>query len=133
MTIDITYLADFTKEQQRYQLFTPEHERDKEIKHYFAGTVIDTCKMLNGSSTTSLHRIIMENFIKSLSTNVTCPFPKNFRLLSTNCTYTDKFFPLIPTLFKFRIVNDVYGIIKGQKKFTRLYLQEFFTNIQKSV
>jgi hypothetical protein len=133
MTLDVRYGVEIVREQQRYKVFVKSDAKDSEGTHAVFSTNIDTCAMAKGVWTTGLHRVIMQNFIDSLQTNYSCPFPANSRIFALNFTITDKYFPPLTDETFLRAENNVYGMLRGQKKWTHLYLMNLYMRVKKSL
>lgn len=131
LNIDRFYKPSVLKEQYRFQIFSAYDEKDVEFElPRFRGTV-DACTLSKRGNFVA--RMAAQSFSESLKTNFSCPFPENYQLILTNWTITDNFIPplFMPRELFTRSLFDVFGVVKGQKKWTRLYSIELFARVKK--
>lgn len=60
-----------------------------------------------------------------------CPLRKGLKINGYNETFSDSYFPPTPTEVIGRSHKEVFGKIKGLKKWTKLYTQDVYFRIKK--
>lgn len=75
--------------------------------------------------------MIMASIKKAKNTFRVCPFLKNSTFSMMNHVFTDDLLPPMPFDQKFRVQNNVYGVIKGGKGWEYLYSYVFFAHYKK--
>jgi hypothetical protein len=128
---DVTFLQDVEIEKQRISLFRAKNEMDFKLEHQFFSTTIDTCKFLNGMTESLFSRVVSQDFFNSLGGNLSCPFKKGLRILSTNNTYSDFLLPPVPDEMRFRIEKIGSGFIKKTKKWIKMYSFQLYAIVKK--
>lgn len=68
----------------------------------------------------------------SFNNDYVCPFKKNSLHKLTNCSITDKNFPLLTAEMKFKIESKLYGMIKGKRGWTYLYEFQAFARFKRN-
>jgi hypothetical protein len=128
-----SFLQDVEKETQKITLFRASSDTDFNLMLSFFTIAIDTCKFLNGKSEVrSLYsRMVSQDYLNSLSSNVTCPFKKGTNVLSINNTYNDGLLPPIPKEIRVRLEKIAYGYIKKSKKLIKMYTMQLHVLVKK--
>lgn len=131
INIDRTYTPSIIQEQHRVQVFMAADENDTKFEKLVQKLTVDACMIGKGDLRSLIARIAVQSFFDSINTNFTCPFPENYHLISTNWTISDSLLPSLPMELKGRGFTDVYGIVKGEKKWTLLYSYELVVRAKK--
>lgn len=103
---------------------------DKKISQQVLAYKINACKMFAGQEKkdNSLFKYFRTNGYKS---NYTCPFKKGMNIHLYNMTNDDIFFPPIHIEVRGRFHKEVYGKLKGMKKWSKLFTQDAFFRVKK--
>jgi Protein of unknown function (DUF1091) len=131
LNYDVFFHVDILREQQRMNFFTPIDENDKDYSKLVMSTPIDSCKLSKGVQTQLFSKVLLENHKRSHNIPYTCPFLKNVHLTLTNCTLTDTFLPPMQNEFKFKVLINFYGKLKGKKGWTFTYGLKTFGRYRK--
>lgn len=130
LNYEVTFLEEVLREQQRIKISGPKDNSDQNLSRLMFSTTVDTCNVSKGVLSNFVTKMMPQNILKIFNSNYTCPFPKNSKHKLVNCTITDKFIPPLPeTKFKFEI--DLYGKIRGKKRWTYLYSAKAFGSFKK--
>jgi Protein of unknown function (DUF1091) len=120
-----------TEAEERMKLFRADDAKDRDIKLYMGSATINFCKIHETIKKNIVINTILENYVKSMNTSVSCPIFKGAKHNQVNQEFTDKFIPPIPQETRFRLEVLNYHKIQGQKKFTKLYTAQYFVSIKK--
>lgn len=131
LSYDLIYLVDVIKERHKVKISWAKDEKDSDYSQTALETQIDACRLLRGVQTNFFARATMENFFKAVSSNVTCPLKRNLHVKVRNQIFTDFFLPPAPAELRFKIHNEVVGMIKGRKGWQNLYIYELFGRYKK--
>lgn len=128
---DVRFLIEITKEQQRVKIYAQVNENDTKLSHLVVSTPLDSCRMFKGVQMTFFSRVMMENFLKSLDSNISCPFKKESHFHLRNQMYSDNLLP--PTTFEkhFKYEGEFFGMIPGKKGWNFLYSLNVFGRYKK--
>jgi glutaredoxin-related protein len=120
-----------TEVEERMKLFRAEDSKDRDIRQYMGLVTINLCKIHDTIKKNIVINTILENFVKTTNTSVSCPFLKGTKQHIVDQQITDKFIPPILQETRFRLEVSNYQKIQGQKKFTKLYTAQYFVSIKK--
>jgi len=121
---EIMFFEEIIREQHRIKLSIKLQKEDEQYSQVMLSTSLDYCKLLTGVQGSFFSKILLKFHLKDNLANYSCPMPKYFHLKFTNSVFTDEFLP--PTLGEkgFRVVDNVFGIVKGLKGWKNLYSYE---------
>lgn len=123
------FLNEVTETEDRYSVFKQAHLTDRNISQQIFAFKFNACKMLGGQDKRA--NILLLTLKKGGYKGVTCPFKKGLKYNSGNSIYDDSFFPPMHIEAKGRVHKEVYGRVKGMRKWTKLYTQDTFVTVKK--
>lgn len=131
ISFDVTFKYKVLKLQERYTVSLQADQNDDKYSLRFLSSTSDLCKLSQGITGTIYTKMMFQSILKVLDFNFTCPFAKNLSLKMKNATVFDTFVP--PFLFekKFKLVDNLYGLIERKKGFVPLYSFELFGSVKK--
>jgi hypothetical protein len=115
--------------EDRYILFLQENPTDKKIMQQKFAFKFNICKMREGP--------IRENtFVQMLrkddqSSYLRCPYPAGLKASTVNQTFDDSLLPPIPNEVHARVHREVFGKLKGAKKWLKLFTVDNFFRAKK--
>lgn len=132
ISYEVKVFQEITKERQKLTVYRANSRSDTELDHVAFSTTIDTCKFLSGTIESIFSKVVNQFFFDSLTPkNLSCPYQNGLEIKSTNGTYTDFFLPPIPTEIRIRVEKAVIGLLKGEKKWTKLYTMQLYAIVKK--
>jgi Protein of unknown function (DUF1091) len=131
LSMNWSYFEEVSKERQTIKVFRSDDSSNVDLEHLYFSTTFDVCKFFSGAATNLITKVISQDFFRSLSTTVSCPYRKGFKLLSINSTYTDSLLPPVFQETRFIIELASVGLQKKTKKWIKLYTFQLQAAIKK--
>lgn len=117
--------------EERIKIFRAGDEMDFDIDHYMFGFTLNLCKFVKGISTNLILKTIAADYFRALSANYSCPMMKGTKVTLTDAVIMDTFLPPIPEETRFRLENNVFSKLEGQKKFKKIYKFDLYVRVKK--
>lgn len=118
------------QQKQHIELYRTENDLDDKMSHSVVSFTLNLCDFVKGIKSNLITRVIAEDWLRSLNSNLTCPILKGTTITLTNTTFTDTFVPPMPAT-KFRYDDTIFVKLKGQKKFVKVYKCSYYVTVKK--
>jgi hypothetical protein len=125
----VEFYQEVTETEDRFTLFLQESPTDKNITQQKFAFKFNSCKMREG--------IFRENTLvqmirkESQTLDTKCPYLAGMKFSVFNQSYDDSLLPPVSNEVYARLHKEVYGKLKGAKKWLKLFTQDTFFRAKK--
>jgi hypothetical protein len=125
----IEFYQEVSVTEDRYTVFLQESSTDKNITQQKFSFKLNTCKMREGPIRENTLIQMIRKDDQSLDTK--CPYLAGLKLSLFNQSYDDSLLPPIPNEVYARLHKEVFGKLKGARKWLKLFTQDSFFRVKK--
>jgi hypothetical protein len=113
----------------RFSIFIQDSSSDQNVSQQVFAFKYNICKLRNGLFKANS---LMKTIIKDAKyMNVKCPFVNGTKSYAINQTYDDQFMPPMSNEVYGRTHKEIFGKLKGAKKWVKLFTQDLFFRSKK--
>ena len=122
LNIDVVFFSEFYRQQLEIEIKLANGVNDDRYSTTFVKTKVDACKIYEGlEKLTGFLKSLLQSYFDNLNMKMSCPLPHNVTIKLTNATYTDSFFPPLPSESRYLLNVDSLGMVKRRRGWIKMF------------